>query len=648
VIRGLALAVAIATAATAIAAWPVLRSPTELIYGHEIAGRHYDAYVVIQQFGGAPTSGPYAQPITDRAGRLLSRVVHPVAAYNLIVLLSFPLTAAATYLLAWYLTRSQAAALIAALAFTFAPPRLAHAAYHPHVVQTQWLALYLLALFALVDRPSWPRALAAAAASGALVLSNFYGGLIGAAITPVAVVAFWIARRDTAAGVRPLVIAIVTMAAIAAAGVAIVATRAPALFAEYSPVAFRSNEVTLYSARWWAYLTPPVDHPLAGGWSSGVFARARENVALVEQQVFAGYALLALAGVAVTLALVRWRRDPRWRPILAVAAIGASAAIISIGPPSGSCEASAWAPACVLYRIAPMFRSYARFAIAVHLALAIVAGAGAVMLAERSRAGVMWACGLLAVAAVEYAPLPWRAHDVLPTAGHRWIARQPGSGAVFDCVANHPSVSSVSWLMRRAVTVQSPMFPTCADPRIGDRLAVTNYAYVVVRRGPRDQQLPERVTSLTRIAEFPDSRVYAVAPSPPPVSVVAVEGFYEYEADGASWRQWMTSQGRWFVWSVPGETNRVSLSMRLSSFRIPRAVDLALDGRPAGRLQVGTAPATFTAGPWDFDQGTHTLTFTAGGPALRPADDGQSHDTRALTILFEPEQWAVINAERPR
>jgi hypothetical protein len=44
-----------------------------MIYGREIAGRHYDAYTVIEQFGnGLPATGLSAQPVTDRAARRLS------------------------------------------------------------------------------------------------------------------------------------------------------------------------------------------------------------------------------------------------------------------------------------------------------------------------------------------------------------------------------------------------------------------------------------------------------------------------------------------------------------------------------------------------------------------------------------------------
>ncbi len=87
-----------------------------------------------------------------------------MAAYNWLVLLSFPLSAAAAYLLARHLALSPAGALLAALLFAFSPFHLAHAAYHPHIAQTQWLPLYLLALWRCLDeatlargRRSWRR-----------------------------------------------------------------------------------------------------------------------------------------------------------------------------------------------------------------------------------------------------------------------------------------------------------------------------------------------------------------------------------------------------------------------------------------------------------------------------------------------------------
>ena len=50
---------------------------------------------------------PYLQPLTDLPGRALARLVGPVAAYNVVVLATFPLSAAAAYLLARYVLGSH-------------------------------------------------------------------------------------------------------------------------------------------------------------------------------------------------------------------------------------------------------------------------------------------------------------------------------------------------------------------------------------------------------------------------------------------------------------------------------------------------------------------------------------------------------------
>jgi hypothetical protein len=108
---GVAVAFGLGTAITIAIAWPVVTHPSQLIFGNEIVGRHYDAYTVMEQLASGASAGPYTQPLTDRAGALFAHVMNPVAAYNLLVLLTFPLSAAATYALARYLVASHAAAL---------------------------------------------------------------------------------------------------------------------------------------------------------------------------------------------------------------------------------------------------------------------------------------------------------------------------------------------------------------------------------------------------------------------------------------------------------------------------------------------------------------------------------------------------------
>src|SRR3954470_5147760 len=183
-----------------VIAAPVMRAPSERIFGLEMVGRHHDPFTVMQQFAGSASVGVYLQPVTDVTGAAIARWTSAVAAYNWLVLLTFPLSAAAAYLLARHLALPPPGACVAALLFAFSPFHLAHAAYHPHVAQTQWLPLYLLALWRCMDAADVRAVMFLIVASAAVTLSNFYGGLIAAVITPIAVGGYWLVRARFAPG----------------------------------------------------------------------------------------------------------------------------------------------------------------------------------------------------------------------------------------------------------------------------------------------------------------------------------------------------------------------------------------------------------------------------------------------------------------
>ena len=85
----------LAVIVTAVLAAPVLRAPSERVFGAELVGRHHDPFTVMQQFERPFEAGTLVQPITDIPGAWLARISGSVAAYNWLVLLSFPLAAAA-------------------------------------------------------------------------------------------------------------------------------------------------------------------------------------------------------------------------------------------------------------------------------------------------------------------------------------------------------------------------------------------------------------------------------------------------------------------------------------------------------------------------------------------------------------------------
>jgi hypothetical protein len=375
----------LAAALTAAVAITAVRAPTERVFGMAIVGAHHDPFTVMAHFDGAPRAEVYWQPVTDVPGALVARVAGGIAAYNWIVLFSFPMAAATAFLLARHLSLSRAGATLAALAYAFSPFHFAHAAYHAHIAQVQWIPLYLLALWQCLDRASVARIALLAGATAAVALSNFYGGLIAAVITPVAMGARALIRRAPVTYARPVAITAGVLAALAAAGAA---------FAVYqvgddrTSLAFQTGDIARYSATLLSFLTPPVAHPWFGAPPRAAWDAA--GVGLVEQQLFLGWSVIALALIGT----LGWADDRRgYIPVLwCVAAV---ALFIAVAPPM-------W-----LHDALPMFRSYARFGVVVQLMVALLAGIGFDRLwRNRTPRWRMAAAGLAILIAGEYAVSP--------------------------------------------------------------------------------------------------------------------------------------------------------------------------------------------------------------------------------------------------
>ncbi len=360
----------ISVVATIVMALPVLLSPHERIFGGEIVGRHHDPLTVIQQFAQGGVRGLYRQPLTDDVGAWLSRVFGPVAAYNIVVLATFPLAALGAYALARYLRLPHRGSLVAGLIFAFAPVHVAHAAYHPHIAQVQWIPIYFLALFVAVDRPTLGSAALLAAAAGCLTLSNFYGGLIGAAVTPVALAAYWTAAPRGPRTARGLILPLTTLVGLLALGLVAVRAAAPDVFHNSEALAFPLSDLDRYGARWWAYFVPPVDNALLGRIAAAVWRREHIGPGLLEQQISLGWGVLGLTGVLLWVVVTRACDSASRRTAAVLAAIGLWATLLSLAPASsGVLNLSA-----LLHQGLPMFRSYARFGIVTSLMVAIAAG----------------------------------------------------------------------------------------------------------------------------------------------------------------------------------------------------------------------------------------------------------------------------------
>jgi len=628
---------ALATVLTVVVAAPVLRAPSERIFGMEIVGRHYDPFTVMEQFNQPLRWTAFLQPVTDVPGRLLATYLGAVRSYNVLVLLSFPLAAVAAYLLGRHCALSPAGATVAALAVAFSPFHLAHAAYHPHVAQLHWLPLYLLVLWRCLDRPTWRAAVLLALAVAAVTLSNFYGGFIAAVITPVAIVTYWFfTMRREPASIRRVMVTLAALVVVAIAGAGYASYQAGDIVRGESSIDFARRDLSRYGATWWSYLAPPVGQPWFGEMARG--GRGAEP-GLLEQQVSLGWGLIALSGVAVS----SWIRHRHHDAVLSAVPVLAAVAIFAL-----LCSFPA---TTMLYDVLPMFRSYARFGSVVQLMIALLAAIGAERLWQsRARSARVAAAVLVMLAAIEYAVWPpalWR--DVLPTSAHRWVAQQPASTRVLDCYPHTQESQSVQWLTQGRVILRARGVGDCREPGVIATLAATGFTHMLVRRNTPEGQWFEgkRPPAGLRVAaRFDDARVFAVTEPPSLIRTIQADAFYPVEFDDWwTWR-WMGPQASWTVVNSSARSLMASLDLETNAFHEPRRLAIVLDGAEVQDVVIDPQRAIRRIGPLMLRPGDHTLTFRARSAPPVADDVIHNGDPRPLSVAFGDWRWSVEGGQR--
>lgn len=623
---------------------PVLRAPTERVVGRELVGRHHDAFSVMVRFDRPLAWSLHTQPVTDLPGALVARVVGGVAAYNALVLLSFPLSALFACVLARHLALSRPASAFAALAYAFSPFHLAHAAYHPHIAQTQWVPLYLLALWRLLDRASPGSVALLAAATAAAALSNFYGGLVLAVVTPVAVLAYWLAiARTQPSAPRRLLITSGLLLVMAAAGLAYAWVAVGVDLAGLEAWAVPRADLFRYSAYWWSYLVPPAGHPVLGTRVQRLWAEAGVDVGLLEQQVSLGWGIVVL-GLAAVIARVRPANDVAGVACVPVlAAVAAVALLCSLAPEFTVAGVTVAGPSGWLFALLPMFRSYARFAVVVQLMAVLLAGVGVdVLWRRRVRWARVLAVALVALVAAEYvvSPRTW-GRDVLPTTAHRWVVRQAAAARAYDCAPWMPASGSLAWLTRGRVA-QEGIGTDCTEPHLASRLAATGYTHLIVRAGTDDGRrflTRGEHWGLRLVAREPDAGVFEIDTRLPPLVTVGMTGLFPREHTAEwSWR-WMGDTASWAIVNTTTEPLTAMLEVEMSSFQHTRAIEVSLDQVHVQTLHVPQERQVHVVGPLTVPPGRHAVGFraldapTVVGPVLR------NGDSRALSTAFGMWAW---------
>lgn len=617
----------VATLLTIAMAWPVVQAPDATVFGPALAGPHPDPFVTAAQYERGSIPRPYLQSATDLPGMALARVTSGLTAYNVLVLASYPLTAAFTFALGVMLTRSRMAALIAAAAFAWAPFHLAHSPYHVHIAQMQWWPLLLLSLCVAVRGP-WMRGVAIVAVPAALlVTASFYWALAAMFVVPAMLAGFWWrpetleppANRRTAA--RLLVVVILAGA---------VAVIAATTLVDLDAAGFGAADRAWYSARWFSLLLPAVTHPWLGRISEGVWNAAGAGPGLLEQQLGLGIGATVLAGIAL---IRRWRApgDPIVAavPFLLVVGLVAWAASVFAGHAVGD--------------LLPIFRAYARIGVVAILALALLAGIGGVVLMH-ARAGRPVAAVLLVLAAVELYPPAARWNPALPTAGHTWLKTHAPGAAFFDCAApGRVYGQTVRAQFPSLVRFRETPFEDCVAPDIAGTLAAHGVTHMVIRRALREAVWLESggfLDGMSVAERTADALVLRVDAPPAGVYVTDVLDLHGREFLGRDTWRWMPAESEWLVLNRTATDVRATFVFVGSSFNGARTLRLMMPSGETAEARI-SAHGTYQLGPVTMPVGeTRVRLVSLEGDAEASSAAGSS-DTRRLAVRFDQWRWRI-------
>lgn len=441
---------------TVIVTYPAV---TGLIYAYTIPGGFHDSFYFLWHewwFKHAllnleisptftkeifhPTGGVLL--ITTLFNELASIALQPLLGltrtHTFLALFSFPAAAFTTYLLAYYLTRNRWAAFVGGLIFSFSARHYAHSGEHLGLWTIQWLPLYTLALFFLLNKPSLKTSVFAALSFALAVMSDhvYYLFYFILPVTGLFIIYHGLAGHPVLRRGRFWLM----FGSAMVIGMVLVSPIYWQLLQNSQGELLKEKGLLFFSPDITAYFTParlhPVWHPLV----EPLYEKINKHP--VEGTTFIGYTAMGLAAIGLTL-----------RPAKLITfwlLFGLLAFVFSLGPIlyfygpvefqlDPDTKASVILPYTLLNYI-PYFnllRAPARLSIAVQLAVAMLAAYGLAAIAKR-RPGKWQPAGYLAIAVfilfetLFQFPYPVESAQLVPPPIYRQIAGEKNGLAVLE------------------------------------------------------------------------------------------------------------------------------------------------------------------------------------------------------------------------
>ena len=455
---------------------------------------YYFNALVASPFGVDFSGGIQSLPLVKFFGKWLAILTSEVLAYNLIILLSFPLTGITMYYLVHHLTKNKVVSLVSGIIFAFCPYHLTHSWAHLSLSNIQWMPLYVLTLFKLDENRSYVNALLCALAFCLNALSDpHYGYFMG--VCTVAFLLFKLlsgwrpvgellgrqvapppcplppgerapkaTRRGEikARGIKVGLVAVVVALAIIlpfhyrALKTAFLEPKTEAIASMGYVRPFK--DLFYKSAKPLNYFLPAVEHPLLGKYT-------RRFLGSIFYGRTAGEHTLYLGCVPVLLSLVairNWRKRRKKSPDLQGKPLGRQLPVTNRPVGSGHdfiigffifagmvafifSQPPYWQvgplripfPSYFMHKILPMVRVYARFGIVVMLSVSVLAGIGLANILSKianRKSRIAITSLLIGLVLFEFWNWPpYRVTDVSQTpAVYEWLAKRQGDFAIAE------------------------------------------------------------------------------------------------------------------------------------------------------------------------------------------------------------------------
>jgi hypothetical protein len=523
------------TVLTLLFTWPLIVQVNQSLYGYEILGYHYDPFGTMEKFLSIKTQflqqkklflSPYTYPGTDYPGAILTALSNEVAAFNILLLLSFPLSGLFAYLLAYHLTQNRLAAFWGGLLYAFSPYHWIHAYYHLGIAQIQWFPLYLWCLFLFMETPDWKRALGLVMSLFLLVFSNFYYSFFALILTTVFLLfyGFYFAWpfQNKSLSVKGFWRLLAGMALAGGVLIFLLFQNLTLIYRHLAMFSVSYQDLIRFGSRPWGFVLPPLDNPLLG-WIGKDYILTHREAGLVEHTLYLGLVPVLLS----LLTMWGWLRKKegffsvRFKQAIPFFVVLIGVSLLCSRPPVMTLWGfEFYLPSHYLYSLFPMFRCYARLGLLVYLSLAVLA-AGGLAFVSRKRNPV-WVFGLAFILLfVEYTNRPpERIRPILPTEAHRWLAGHSSKALIVDYSKdNLANISPVGRLLKNTLLPKTEMeafnlFDFTDLQKTFRTVQAIGGQYIIV---PRSLEPIVRGRGMDPVQIFSDSILFKVPPVGEPV-----------------------------------------------------------------------------------------------------------------------------------